>query len=491
MTIDEQIAFIKKGAVDLIREEGLRAKLERSAKTGKPLRIKLGADPTAPDIHLGHTVVIRKLKAFQELGHTAIFLVGDFTGMIGDPSGKSQTRPPLSREEILQNAETYKAQIFKLLDPEKTEIRFNSEWMDKFNAADFVRLTSRVTVKQILERDDFTKRLAEEKPIALHELLYPLVQGYDSVALDADVELGGTDQKFNLLVGRNLQRESAQEPQVVITTPLLEGLDGVQKMSKSLGNYIGIDEPASQIYRKIVLDVSDELMWRYYELLTDLKQQEIEDLKTDCLKGKTELKDIKSNLAKLIIIDFHSEEAAEKAARDYQDSTINKIIIGDVSQKKVRARRNTVANLLIESGLVKSIKEIMKNPQTKIKFNYQPIDTLNVKEYLTEIKENKVYRLQYGNKKAVDLVGTIAEFQNLNCVSEALRFFGYDKELQILQVKFKDEKIYEYYGVPFKVFKELEKIIPLEKGLGGFFNKDIRNIYSSVEIKPYQDYEKL
>jgi len=222
MMIDEQIVFLKKGAVDLIREEDLRKKLERAEKTGKSLRVKLGADPTAPDIHLGHTVVIRKLKAFQELGHTAIFLIGDFTGMIGDPSGKNQTRPPLSREEISANAETYKTQIFKLLDPEKTEIRFNSEWFENQGAAAFIKLASHTTVKQILERDDFTKRLNEEKPIALHELLYPLVQGYDSVALNADIELGGTDQKFNLLMGRNLQREYEQEPQVILTTPLLE-----------------------------------------------------------------------------------------------------------------------------------------------------------------------------------------------------------------------------------------------------------------------------
>src|SRR5213080_1433723 len=248
MTIDEQLEYLKKGTVDLIREEDLRKKLERFAQTGKPLRVKLGLDPTAPDIHVGHTVVIRKLKAFQDLGHTVIFLIGDFTGMIGDPSGKNVTRPPLSRDEIDANAETYKAQMFKLLDPEKTELRFNGEWMDKFTAADFVRLTAKTTVKQILERDDFEKRMAEQKPISLHELLYPLVQGYDSVALEADVELGGTDQKFNLLSGRNLQREYSQEPQVVITTPLLEGLDGVQKMSKSYGNYIGIDEPANEMF---------------------------------------------------------------------------------------------------------------------------------------------------------------------------------------------------------------------------------------------------
>ena len=236
MTIDEQLEYLRKGTVDIIPEKELRAKLERSAKTGKPLRVKLGVDPTAPDIHLGHTVVIRKLRAFQELGHTVIFLIGDFTGLIGDPSGNSATRPQLTREEINANAETYKEQIFKLLDPAKTELRFNSEWMDKLGSDGFIRLASHVTVKQILERDDFAKRLAEEKPIALHELLYPLTQAYDSVALNADVELGGTDQKFNLLMGRNLQREYSQEAQVAVVMPLLEGTDGVQKMSKSLGN---------------------------------------------------------------------------------------------------------------------------------------------------------------------------------------------------------------------------------------------------------------
>src|SRR5881397_1461558 len=247
MTIDEQLAFLRKGAVEVIREEDLRAKLEKSALTGKPLRVKLGADPTAPDIHLGHTVVIRKLRHFQELGHTVIFLIGDFTGLIGDPSGRSATRPQLTREEINANAETYKSQIFKLLDPEKTEIRFNSEWMDKLGSDGFIRLASHVTVKQILERDDFSKRLVEERPIALHELLYPLTQAYDSVALSADVELGGTDQKFNLLMGRDVQREYGQEAQVAVITPLLEGIRGDQKMSKSLDNYIGINEPAFEV----------------------------------------------------------------------------------------------------------------------------------------------------------------------------------------------------------------------------------------------------
>src|SRR2546426_2411275 len=292
MTIDEQLEYLRKGTTEIIREEELRAKLEKSAKTGKPLRVKLGVDPTAPDIHLGHTVVIRKLRAFQELGHTVIFLIGDFTGLIGDPSGNSATRPQLTREEINANAETYKAQIFKLLDPDKTEIRFNSEWMDKLGSDGFVRLASHVTVKQILERDDFAKRLAEERPIALHELLYPLTQAYDSVALEADVELGGTDQKFNLLLGRNLQREYKQEAQIAVITPLLEGTDGVQKMSKSLGNYIGINEPAAEIFGK-VMSISDDLMWRYYELLTDLSIQGIDALRLAVKLGGHNPRDIK------------------------------------------------------------------------------------------------------------------------------------------------------------------------------------------------------
>ena len=324
MTIDEQLEFLRKGTTEIIREHELRAKLEKSAKTGKALRVKLGADPTAPDIHLGHTVVIRKLRAFQELGHTVIFLIGDFTGLIGDPSGKSATRPQLTREEIDANAETYKAQIFKLLDPEKTEIRFNSEWMNTLGSAGFVRLASHITVKQILERDDFANRLDQERPIALHELLYPLTQAYDSVALEADVELGGTDQKFNLLMGRGLQREYGQESQIAVITPLLEGTDGVQKMSKSLGNYIGINEPAfAVIDGKVtgmfgkVMSISDELMWRYYELCTDLTPQQIASLKQSAEKGEQNPRDIKVELGKRIVTDFHSAAEAERAAQEF------------------------------------------------------------------------------------------------------------------------------------------------------------------------------
>ena len=353
MTIDEQLEFLKKGTVDLIREEDLRKKLERSAKTGKPLRVKLGLDPTAPDIHLGHTVVIRKLKAFQDLGHTVIFLIGDFTGMIGDPSGKNVTRPPLSREEIDANAETYKTQMFKLLDPAKTELRFNGEWMDKFTAADFVKLCAKTTVKQILERDDFTKRMADEKPISLHELLYPLVQGYDSVALEADVELGGTDQKFNLLMGRNLQREFGQEPQVIITTPLLEGLDGVQKMSKSLNNYIGIDEPANEMFGKI-MSISDELMWKYYELLTDLSVSEISNLRSQCESVDENPRNAKVDLAKLIIRDFHSADAATAAEDDFNRRFVQKEIPDEIEEKSIAAGSYKLADLLAETGLAAS-----------------------------------------------------------------------------------------------------------------------------------------
>ncbi len=352
MTIQEQLEFLGKGTVDIIRDIDLKKKLERSAKTGKPLRVKLGLDPTAPDIHLGHTVVIRKLKAFQDLGHTVIFLIGDFTGMIGDPSGKNVTRPPLSREEINVNAETYKRQMFKLLDPEKTELRFNGEWMDKFTAADFVKLCAKTTVKQILERDDFDKRMREEKPISLHELLYPLVQGYDSVALEADVELGGTDQKFNLLMGRNLQREFGQEPQVILTTPLLEGLDGVNKMSKSLNNYIGIEEPAAEMFGK-VMSISDELMWKYYELLTDLTPTEISNLRSQIENGKNP-RDLKVSLAKLIIRDFHSKADADAAEEDFVKRFVQKEVPDEIEERVIDAGTYPLIQLITDTGFAAS-----------------------------------------------------------------------------------------------------------------------------------------
>jgi tyrosyl-tRNA synthetase len=356
MTIDEQLEYLKKGAVDIIRVEDLKAKLEKSAKTGKPLRVKLGADPTAPDIHLGHTVVIRKLKAFQDLGHTVIFLIGDFTGLIGDPSGKNTTRPQLTREEIDANAETYKEQIFKLLDPEKTVIDFNSRWLDELGSAGFIKLASRVTVKQILERDDFSKRLREEKPIALHELLYPLSQAYDSVALESDVELGGTDQKFNLLMGREVQRSYNQEPQVVMTVPLLEGLDGVQKMSKSYGNYIGINESPKEMFGK-VMSISDELMWRYYELLTDLTNAEITHLRAACDGNERNPRDLKVELAKRIIADFHSATDAGNAEDEFNRMFREKQMPDVIEETSLSSGTWKLINLLVDTNLISSKAE--------------------------------------------------------------------------------------------------------------------------------------
>ena len=359
MTIEEQLEHLRKGTVEIIRESELRAKLEKSAKTGRPLRVKLGVDPTAPDIHLGHTVVIRKLRSFQDLGHTVIFLIGDFTGMIGDPSGNSATRPQLTREEINANAETYKQQIFKLLAPDKTEIRFNAEWMDKLGSDGFIRLASHVTVKQILERDDFAKRLADERPIALHELLYPLTQAYDSVALEADVELGGTDQKFNLLMGRNLQREYKQEAQVAVIMPLLEGTDGVQKMSKSLGNYIGINEPPAEIFGK-AMSISDDLMWRYYELLTDLSMPEIVALRSAAERGERNPRDLKVDLAKQIITDFHSKQAADAAEEDFVRRFRNKETPDEVQEHSLPSNHPQgwdLSQLLVTVGMAESKAE--------------------------------------------------------------------------------------------------------------------------------------
>lgn len=358
MTIDEQIAFLTKGCVDVIPVEELKKKLEKSAATGRPLRVKLGADPTAPDIHLGHSVVIRKMKAFQQLGHDVIFLIGDFTGMIGDPTGRNTTRPPLTREQILANAETYKTQIFKLLDPDKTIIEFNANWLNAFKPEDFVRLTAKVTLAQILERDDFSKRLAAGVSISLHELLYPLAQGYDSVALKADVELGGTDQKFNLLMAREIQRAYGVEAQVIMTTPLLEGLDGVEKMSKSKNNYIGITEPADDMYGK-AMSVSDELMWRYYTLLTDLTPAEVASLKADVEAGRKHPRDAKSELAKKIVADFHSQADADNAEsefirrfREHQIPVDVATFTAEVSKQKVR-----LADLLVDTGLAASKAE--------------------------------------------------------------------------------------------------------------------------------------
>ena len=313
MTIDQQLEYLRRGFVEIIPEDELEQRLIAARKEGRPLRVKAGFDPTAPDIHLGHTVVIRKLRHFQECGHTVIFVVGAATALIGDPSGRDATRPPLTREEVEANAETYKQQAFKILDPQKTELRFNNEWLMPLQYEDLMRLASRYTVARMLERDDFSKRYQAGRPISIHELLYPLVQAYDSVAIEADVELGGTDQKFNLLVGREIQRDYGQAPQIIATTPLLEGLDGAQKMSKSLDNYIGVTEPPEVMYRK-VMQISDELMFRYYELLTRMSMPEIDSLKADIASGSLHPMQAKRDLALRIVSDYHSLEDAGRAA---------------------------------------------------------------------------------------------------------------------------------------------------------------------------------
>jgi tyrosyl-tRNA synthetase len=353
--VPEQLAYLKKGFVEIIREEDLRDRLIESAKAGRPLRVKAGFDPTAPDLHLGHTVLLRKLKHFQDMGHTVIFLIGDMTGLIGDPTGRNITRPPMTREDIHRNAETYKAQVFKILDPERTEIRFNSDWLAPMDFEQIIRLCSKYTVARILERDDFAKRLKEGTPISIHELLYPLAQGYDSVVLKCDVELGGTDQKFNLLVGRELQRDSGQPPQIVATTPLLEGTDGVEKMSKSKNNYIGITEPPKVMFRK-VMGISDTLMWRYWELLTDLSLAEIAAMK------HRDPMQVKMDLASRIVTDFHSAAEARQAAEDFNREVRQGAEPSDVETcalpEGARAANGVqVAKMLVGVGLAPSRTE--------------------------------------------------------------------------------------------------------------------------------------
>jgi len=360
MTVDQQISLLRKGTVDCIPENELRRKLDRSAKTRKPLRVKAGFDPTAPDIHLGHTVLIRKMRHFQQLGHTVIFLIGDFTGMIGDPSGRSATRPALTREQIDENAETYKQQIFKLLDRQRTEIRFNNEWFSKFGADDFIRLAGKATVAQILEREDFKKRFQSQTPISIHELMYALAQGYDSVALEADVELGGTDQKFNLLMARQIQQAyGVKEPQLIMTTPLLEGLDGVQKMSKSLGNYIGITESPRDMFGK-VMSISDDLMWRYYELLTDLSPAEITALKNSAESGERHPRDLKADLARRIVTDFHSQADADDASNEFDRTFREHQAPSDVPSIEKPAGAIKLVKLLAGEGLAPSVSEAQR-----------------------------------------------------------------------------------------------------------------------------------
>jgi tyrosyl-tRNA synthetase len=351
----EQLEYLRKGAVEIIRAEELLAKLERSHRTGTPLTVKVGFDPSAPDLHLGHTVVIRKMKHFQDMGHRVVFVIGDFTGMIGDPSGQSKTRPVLTREQVKQNAETYKRQVFKILHPRETVIDFNSRWLGKLGSAGFIQLASKYTVARMLERDDFARRYKASQPIALHEFLYPLAQGYDSVALKADVEMGGTDQTFNLLVGRDLMREYGLEPQIVLTMPLLEGLDGVEKMSKSLGNYVGINEPPREIFGKL-MSISDGLMWRYWELCTDRTVAAIEDMKGKVAAGGLHPKQVKADLARRVVADYHGEAAAAAAAAEFERVFARKETPDEIREVRLPASPQPiwVPKLLVTLGLAKS-----------------------------------------------------------------------------------------------------------------------------------------
>jgi tyrosyl-tRNA synthetase len=401
--LNEQLEFLTKGTVDVIPIEELKKKLEKAAASGRKLRVKLGCDPTAPDIHLGHSVVIRKMKAFQELGHDVIFLIGDFTAMIGDPTGRNLTRPPLTREQIEANSETYKSQIFKLLDPEKTIIEFNSKWLNAFKSEDFIRLTAKVTLAQMLERDEFSKRLAGGVPISLHELLYPLAQGYDSVALEADVELGGTDQKFNLLMAREIQRAYGMEPQVIMTTPLLEGLDGVEKMSKSKNNYIGVTESPDEIYGK-AMSISDDLMWRYYELLTELTQGEIARLKSAVESGARHPRDVKSDLAKKIVADFHSRAEADRAEAEFIRRFREGQTPTEVETRAIKpAGRNIkLVDLLTQIGLAPSKAEARRLiSQGGVKLNGERISEATFEIDTATIKEAQ---LQVGKLKFLKIV---------------------------------------------------------------------------------------
>ncbi|HEX7709154.1 MAG TPA: tyrosine--tRNA ligase [Thermoanaerobaculia bacterium] len=394
MTVDEQLEYLGKGAVDLIEKADLKSKILR----GRPLTVKVGFDPTAPDIHLGHTVVMRKMRHFQQLGHRVIFLIGDFTGMIGDPTGKKATRPALTREEILANAETYKRQVHKILDPETTEIRFNSEWLGALGAEGMVRLAAKYTLARILERDDFRRRFEAHQPISLHELLYPLAQGYDSVALKADVELGGTDQLFNLLVGRDLMREYGLEPQVVLTMPLLEGLDGVEKMSKSLGNYIGIDEQPGEIFGK-VMSISDEMMWKYYLLCTDLTPGEVKELRAHVESGSHHPMDAKKDLAKAIIRDFHSPEAAEAAEAEFRRIFSEKQAPTEIEETTLPAgdEPQLLVKIITAAGLAASNKDAQRLvAQGGVLVDEVKIDSTR---HTLDVSAGKIYLLKVGKRR--------------------------------------------------------------------------------------------
>jgi tyrosyl-tRNA synthetase len=395
-TIDEQVSLIERGTVDVVSREDLVRKLRKSQETGVGLKIKAGFDPTAPDLHLGHTVLIQKMKHFQELGHDIYFLIGDFTGMIGDPTGKSETRKPLTREDVACNAETYKEQIFKILDPEKTNVVFNSSWLGKLTSYDMIKLASQLTVARMLEREDFRVRFENEKPISIHEFLYPLIQGYDSVAMKADVELGGTDQLFNLLMGRDLQRSWNQDPQVVITMPLLEGLDGINKMSKSLGNYIGITESADDIYGKI-MSISDTLMFRYYELLSNLSSSEIEVLARDLHEEKIHPKEVKKRLARELTTRFYGPDEAEKAEESFEQVFKHHGLPENIPEVFLKKGDGTVwlPKLLVEAGLTESTSEARR----LIKQQAVTLDSEKVVDTECEVKTTGEVLIKVGKRR--------------------------------------------------------------------------------------------
>ncbi len=402
-SVDEQLAYLRKGAAEIIPEAGLREKLEQSAKTGKPLRVYLGVDPTAPDIHLGHTVVLRKLKHFQDMGHTAIFLIGDFSAMIGDPTGQSETRPPLSREQVDANAKTYLAQVYKILDREKTEVRYNSEWLGKMSSYDVVRLCGHYRLARMLEREDFRSRLEKNQPISVHELLYPLLTAYDAVSLKSDVELGATEQKFNILVHREIQREYGLAPQVVFTMPILVGLDGAKKMSKSLGNYVGITETPQQMFGKL-MSISDELMWSYYELLTDFEERVIVRLKEEVRTGVLHPMDAKMQLAHTIIAGFHGEEAARAAKDEFQRVFRDRQAPEDAPWKKLpRSESKRLSTLLAEVNLASSRAEAERLiKQGGVEVNGKRVD--DVKHEVDLSQTGASFLLRAGKKKFLRVI---------------------------------------------------------------------------------------
>ncbi len=400
LPVAEQLQVIRRGVSEIIDEKDLAVMLEKSIKSGRPLRVKAGFDPTAPDLHLGHTVLLHKMRQFQELGHEAIFLVGDFTGMIGDPTGKSETRKSLTPEEVKENAKTYLQQVYLILDKEKTTVVYNSEWMNRMTSAEMIQLAGRYTVARMLERDDFEKRLRNNLPVSIHELLYPLIQGYDSVALKADIELGGTDQKFNLLVGRDLQRSYGQAPQNILTMPLLEGTDGVKKMSKSLGNSIGIFDPANEMFGKI-MSISDDLMWRYYELLSDIPDRELASLQQQAQSGELNPKDAKVRLAKEMVARYHSEGSADMAANEFQNVFKNKNIPENIPEiKSWGPEPRWICKVLAENKLVESTSAARRLVQQgAVSVDGEKINDLNL-----QLEGNREYMIKAGKKRFLKIL---------------------------------------------------------------------------------------